>query len=196
MALVRIAIERLLLAVFWIARSTFLACALSTVTAALATAVVVAGSALPPWLGEIVRSCGLVGGTSLLATVFLFAAPHLSEPAEGRDADGPPAWVWPLLIGLSLALLPALAWARSAELVALWREILVLLDRMGFWDAFQRADPFAGIAILPILGALLVPALEAAAGCFLIAVPLGLLALLPTRSRLLPRLYALLALCQ
>src|SRR5262245_11876594 len=196
MALLRIAIERLLLALFWIARSAFLACALATVAAALATAVVGAGSALPSWLGEIARSWGLVGGTSLLAAVLLFAAPHLGEPAEVGDADGPPAWVWPLLIGFSLVLLPSLTWARCTVLVALWREICVLLDRVGFWDAFQRADPFAGIAILPILAALLVPALETAAACFLIAAPLGLVALLPTRSRLFPRLFALIVVCQ
>jgi hypothetical protein len=50
--------------------------------------------------------------------------------------------------------------------------------------------------MLPLLASLFVPSLEAIAVFFLIGAPLVLLALLPTRSGHLPRLFTRLVVCQ
>jgi hypothetical protein len=50
--------------------------------------------------------------------------------------------------------------------------------------------------MLPILAALLVPTLEAATAFFLIAVPAAMIALLLARSRLFPRIFVMLSVCQ
>jgi methionine-rich copper-binding protein CopC len=192
MALVRIALERLLVLLFWIARSAFLAFVVATVSTLLAAGVL-GGPEAPAWLAVLERSCLSIGGTFLLTTILLFVAPGLRAPA-GDESEGAPPWIW--LLGLMLIALPALAWASLADFVALWREILVLLDDVGFWDAFARGGQNSGLVMLPIMAALFVPSLEAIAAFFLIGAPLVLLALLPTRSRQFPRLFTMLVVCQ
>jgi methionine-rich copper-binding protein CopC len=192
MALVRVAIESLLVFLFWIARAVFAAFALATATM-LVAAPALGGPEAPAWLGVITRASLLIGGTFLLSAVLLFVAPGLRAPAPG-ESEGPPAWLW--LLGLMLIGLPALAWASAADLLALWREILVLLDRLGFWEEFERGGQYSGLVMMPIMAALFVPALEAIAAFFLIVAPLGLLALLPTRSRHFPRFFSMGVVCQ
>jgi methionine-rich copper-binding protein CopC len=192
MAVFRIALERLLVLLFWIARSAFFAFVLATATTLLG-AKALGGAEAPAWLEVVTRSCLWIGGTFGVTTVLLFVAPGLRAP-EGNESEDPPPWIW--LLGLMLIALPALAWASLADFVALWREILVLLDDVGFWDAFAQGGQNSGLVMLPILAALFVPSLEAIAAFFLIAAPLGLLALLPTRSRQFPRLFTMLVVCQ
>jgi methionine-rich copper-binding protein CopC len=192
MALVRIALERLLVLLFWVARSAFLAFALATATTLLA-AKALGGPAAPTWLEGITRSCLWIGGAFAVTTILLFVAPGPRAPAADESGD-PPPWIW--LLGLMLVALPALAGASLTDFVALWREILVLLDDVGFWDAFAQGGQNSGLVMLPIMAALFVPGLEAIAAFFLIAVPLVLLALLPTRSRHFPRLFTMLVVCQ
>ncbi len=193
MSLVRIATERLLLALFWIARSAFLAQGLAMCTALLAVPLASRQGAWP-WLGILFRSSLLIGATLFASGVLVYVARHHITPRAGDDAQ--PSWPWPWLLGLSLAGLPALAFVASSPLLALWREIRVLLDGIGFWEALTNPDPFGGIILLPIFAALFVPLLETAAACFLIAVPLGLIILLLTRSRLFPRIFSMLIVCQ
>src|SRR5262245_10937876 len=192
MALLRTVLEALLAVPFWIARAAFGAFAVAALTA-LVGAGAMGGPEAPAWLAVVTRSCLLIGGTFLLAAVLLYVAPGLRAPAAA-ESDGPPGWIW--LLGLTLVALPALAWQSAADLLALWREILVLLERVGFWQEFQRGGQFSGLVMLPIMAGLFVPALEAIAAAFLIAVPLGLLALLPTRSRQFPRFFTMLVVCQ
>jgi methionine-rich copper-binding protein CopC len=193
MSVLRIALERLLVLVFWLTRSAFLAFALATATTFLGTAALGGGPEGGPWVAVVARACLGIGATSLVAAVLLFVAPRLPAPAPSED-ESPPAWIWGL--GLSLLALPALAWANAGDFVALSREILALLDEIGFWDAFARGGQYSGLVMLPVLALLFVPALEAIAAFFVIALPLALLALLPTRSPRFPRLFAMLAVSQ
>ena len=125
----------------------------------------------------------------LLIAVRRWRVPHTSGGHE-------PAWAWPALLGLSLLALPALAASAASGLLPLWSKIAAQLDAIGFWDGVTRPGPYAGLVMLPILLALFVPALVTAAAFCEVAVPLALLPLLPTRSRLFPTLLALGAICQ
>lgn len=193
MSFVRIGTERLLLALFWIARSAFLAQGLAMCTALLAVPLASRQGSWP-WVGIALRSSLLIGATLFASGLLVYVARHHITPRAGDDAQ--PTWPWPWLLGLSLAGLPALAFGASSELVALWREIGVPLDGIGFWEALTNPDPFGGIILLPIFAALFVPLLETSAAFFLIAVPLGLIVLLLTRSRLFPRIFSMLIVCQ
>jgi methionine-rich copper-binding protein CopC len=193
MSVVRIALERLLVLVFWLTRSAFLAFALATATTFLGASTLGSGPEGGPWVAVVARACLGIGATCLVAAVLLFVAPRLPAPAPSED-ESPPAWIWAL--GLSLLTLPALAWTNAGDFVALSREILALLDEIGFWDAFAHGGQYSGLVMLPVLALLFVPALEAIAAFFLIALPLALLTLLPTRSPRFPRLFAMLAVCQ
>ncbi|MGH7288631.1 MAG: copper resistance protein CopC [Myxococcota bacterium] len=191
MSFVRIGTERLLLALFWIARSAFLAQGLAMCTALLAVSLVSRQGSWP-WVGIALRSSLLIGATLFASGVLVYVARHHITPRAGDDAQ--PTWPW--LLGLSLAGLPALAFVASSPLLALWREIGVLLDGIGFWEALTNPDPFGGIILLPIFAALFVPVLETAGVFFLSAVPLVLIVLLLTRSRLFPRIFSMLIVCQ
>jgi len=179
MAFVRVATERLLLALFFLARAAFLTQGLAMCTAMISVPIASRPGAWP-WLQIAFRSSLAIGATLFVTGVLLFVARHRTTPRAGDDAT--PTWPWPLLLGLCLVGLPAAAYAGVSDLGALWREIGVLLDQIGFWKELQRSNQFSGIVLLPILFALFVPLLETAAAFFLIAVPLGLLVLLLTRS--------------
>jgi methionine-rich copper-binding protein CopC len=190
---VHASVERLFLVLFGVARSAFLAQGLAFGVALLAVPWA-GGHDAPAWLASTLRSCLMIGAVSFAAGIAMSLAPRL--PLPRNDGSAEPAWPWPPLLGLSLVALPALAYASAHELAPLWREIQKALDAIGFWDVLAHADPFGGIVILPVLAALYVPALETGAAFFLCAVPLALLPLLVARSRLFPRLFAMLVACQ
>jgi hypothetical protein len=194
MSFVRIVAEGLFRLLFWVARSAFLTQGLALFAAWMAMSMTSRQDALPAWLAIALRASLLVGGTLFVAGVLLVAARRLPIPVEGDEMR--PGSLWPVLLGLSLVVLPALAYHAASELGPLWRELLTLLDRIGFWTGLERSDPYAGIIVLPILAALIVPALEVAAAFFLIAVPVAMMVLLLTRSHLFPKMFVMLSVCQ
>jgi hypothetical protein len=119
---------------------------------------------------------------------------RLPAPRVGDDTQ--PSSAWPGLLGLTLAALPAVAYAAASELFPLWRELWQLLDDIGFWAGLRQSGAYSGIVILPILAALFVPILEAATAFFLIAAPPAMIALLLTRSHRFPKIYVMLSVCQ
>jgi hypothetical protein len=189
----RASVERPLLVLLGIARSALLAQGLAFGVAALAVPWAGTDDA-PAWLASTLRSCLMIGAASFAAGIAMSLAPRLPLPRS--DGAAAPAWPWPPLLGLALVALPALAYAGAADLAPLWRETQKALDAIGFWEALARPDPFGGIVLLPILAALYVPALETGAAIFLCTVPPALLLLLVARSRLFPRLFAMLVACQ
>jgi len=156
MSVVRIVAERSFLLLFSLTRTAFLAQGLAMCAALVATAATSRPEA-PVWLGIALRASLLVGGTLFVAGVLLVVARRLPIPPEGDET--PATSIWPVLLGLSLVLLPALAYDAASELFLLWRELLTLLDRIGFMTGLRQSGPYSGIVVLPIVAALLVPTL-------------------------------------
>lgn len=150
-----------------------------------AVALVAAPQDSPDWVRSAAVSALLVSATFFLGGVLLVA-----EARRRGDATGTaePAWPSRAVLGVSFLLLPAVSAAAASGLPALWSEIAAHLRAAGVWDAVARADPFAGIVLLPIFVALLVPVLVTATALWSIAFPLGLLLLLGLRSSHLPAL--------
>jgi methionine-rich copper-binding protein CopC len=193
MQLVRAGLERLLLRLFGAARSIFLFQGVAFGCAWLAARAAAPADA-PAWLRDAMLSALLLSGTFFVAGILLIAARGWRVPQASGDHE--PAWPWPLLLGLSLLAFSGLAASAASGLSPLWSEIATQLDAIGFWDGLKRNDPFGGIVLLPILLALFVPALVTAAAFCQIVLPLALLPLLPTRSRLFPTLLAMGVVCQ
>lgn len=136
----------------------------------------------------------LISGTFFLAGLLLIAARRWRVRDTGGSSE--PAWPWPVLFGVSLLAIAAVAAMAASGILPLWSTIAAHLAAMGFWEDMTRPGPFAGLLILPTFFALFVPALVTAAAFFSVALPLALLPLLATRSRLLPTLLAMGTICQ
>ena len=192
MPFVRASLERLLLLLFGAARSLFLFQGMAFGCAWLAARALAPADA-PGWLRGAMLSALLLSATFFAAGLLLIAARRWRLPQASGSPE--PSWPWPALRGLSLVALPALAARAASGLVPLWSEIGTQLAAIGSWEDMTQPGP-SGLVVIPILLALCVPALVTAAACFSIALPLALLALLPTRSRLFPTLLAMGTLCQ
>ncbi len=193
MLFLRTGLERLLLLLFGIARIVFLLQALAF-GAASGAGFAAAGGAAVPWLQEAIAKGLVISGTFLVAGLLLMLARRWRVPPATVAVE--PTWPWPLVLGMSLLVLPVVAAVAGSGLPSLWRRIAVQLSAIGFWDAVARPDPYGGIVLLPILIALMVPLLLTAATAFSIAFPLTLLPLLGGRRRLFPTLLAMGAICQ
>jgi hypothetical protein len=189
----RAGVERLLLLLLWIARIVFLLQALAVVTATAATFAAAGGTA-PAWLQGAMAKGLLISGIFLVAGVLLVVARRWRVPSTGVRVE--PTWPWPLVLGLSLLVMPAVAAMAGSGLPSLWRRIAAQLSAVGFWDGGARPDPYGGIVLLPIMLALMVPTLLTAATAFSIGFPLALLPLLSGRRRLFPTLLAMGVVCQ
>ena len=189
----RAGIERLLLLLFWTARIFFLLQALAFGAAAGATFAAVGGAA-PPWLRAAMAKGLLISGIFLVAGLLLVVARRWRVPSAGVRVE--PTWPWPLVLGLSLLVLPAVAAMAGSGLPSLWRRIAAQLSAIGFWDGVARPDPYGGIVLLPIMVALMVPILLTAATAFSMGFPLALFPLLSGRRRLFPTLLAMGVVCQ
>lgn len=186
-------LERLLLSLLWITRIVFLLQALAF-GAAAGAAFAAAGGNVPDWLQSAVTKGLLISGTFLAAGVLLVLARRWRVPSTTGVLE--PTWPWPLVFGVSLLALPAVAAVAGSGLPSLWRRIGVHLSAVGFWEGVARPDPYGGIVLLPIMIALMVPLLLSAATAFSIALPLALLPLLSGRRRLFPTLLAMGVVCQ
>jgi hypothetical protein len=175
---------------------------------AFATAVVFAGpwttgETPAPWVrivftrGALLLATFLATAIVLLVTTwFVRASPREEESGNAQPLHVPDSRDRLRWLGLSMSALAALAWWQAGDLVALWREILVLLDRIGLHEELLRSNQFSGVVLGPIFAALYAPAVEAFAAFMLIVLPLALLPLLGMRSPAFPRLYLLMATCQ
>jgi hypothetical protein len=182
----QIVLEYLLLAAFAIARPLFVLQALALGTAAVAT-LVVAGGAWPDWLIRAAVSGAALSVTLLITGLLLSKARGWEERERSIEHD---AATWPVPLGLTLILIAGLAAYGASPLVAFWCEIFVRLNGNVDWNDLSRPAPNAGLILLPILAALMVPALVTVTALAAIALPLAILVLLPNRR---PRLLALVA---
>ena len=187
----RAGVERLLLLAFWVAQALFILQGIAFGCASVATSAA-AGAGAPPWLRSAMASGLLISGTYFGAGVLLIAARRWRSTHATR---GESTSRWPLLLGLSLLLLPVVAALAASSLPALWNKIGAQLSAVGFWDALTRPEP-SGAVMIPVFLALFVPLLLTAAAAFSVVFPLALFPLLVTRSRLLPTLLVMGVVCQ
>jgi hypothetical protein len=174
---VRLAVEYLLLAGFFVARPLLVLQALAFGTAA-AAAWTVTSSGLPGWVAQALVSAAVLSATLFVTGLLL----PVARRWERRDADQRATAVWPIPFGLTLFLLAGLALYAAAPLPALWSEISSRLNGNIDWGDLSRPAPNAGVILLPILIGLMVPALVSAAALSAIVLPLALLAMLPSRG--------------
>jgi hypothetical protein len=224
MFILRFLLEQLLKLIFIAARSGFVAQVVAAAAASFTIVPFLNRPDSPEWLQPVLNKAALIALVSLVSGVALFfvrwkawrepdALDELDAMEElPRDIvtledlrqqsgmqDAEPymnPWVVPLL-GFSLAALPAYTYVRSAELIALWTDIVKLADQLNLKEElFRGGGQMSGLLFAPIFVVLYVPMLEAAAAFFLIAIPLLLLALFLTRSRNFPRAFVMMAICQ
>ena len=191
MLLFRRLVERLILLLLGVARRIFILQGVAFGCASLA-AFLMAPPEAPAWLRGAMISALFISCTFFVAG-FLMAERRWRATHE-RGVE--PAWPWPLLLGLSLVMLPVVAAIAASALLPLWRTIAAQLAAVGFWDAVARNDPYGGIVLLPILVALFVPVLVSAASLISVAFPLTMLPLFAARSRMVPTLLARGTICQ
>ncbi len=175
-----------------IAQGVFFAQGLA-IGVASAAAMSIGSEDAPTWLAAAIRAFVFVSATLFVTGSLMAAVRRYRETAPTDDVE--PARHWPLLLGLSLALLAGVAFASASGLIPLWREIAAVLERIGFWEGLEKSPQMSGAIALPILAALFVPALESAAEFGLVAAPLALLVLLLARSRRFTALYATTVTC-
>jgi hypothetical protein len=185
--------DRLLLGLFGVARRLFLLQGLAFGCAAAASLAVV-GTPVPPWAVRALALGTLTSGTFVVAALLL-SRMRSSASRQPTTPDSGHA-TWPTALGASLVLIAALTLAASAGLPALWREIGTQLTAIGFWEGLNRPSQFGGIVILPILIALMIPALVTAAAMFSFLFAIVLLARLPFRPIMFPTIASMGAIVQ
>lgn len=185
--------DRLLIWLFGVARRLFLLQGLAFGCAA-AGSLALAGTPVPPWAVRALALGTLISGTFVVAALLL-SRMRSSAPRQATTPD-PGNATWPTALGCSLMLIAALTLAASAGLPALWREIGTHLTAIGFWEGLNRPGQFGGIIILPILMALMIPALVTAAAMFSFLFAIVLLARLPFRPLMYPTIASMGAIVQ
>lgn len=184
--------ERLLFVLFALVRTASFMVGLALLAALLGAPAM--GTGGPSWLTAILDGAIRVGVVMTVTGGALQAARRW-EPGA---APGPSAHrgSWPAALGFSIVLLALLALVRCADLFLLWNLAAGLLDQAGFQEELARGGQGSGLLMLPILFALLVPALQTLTAVFLVAVPLAFLPLLAARSPRFPKLFAMLVATQ
>ena len=191
MVILRLFVERLLLAVLGAVRAALLMQAVAFGCAWLAVASL-APSDMPGWLWRAALRGLLVSAGFGVAGLAMGIARAWKPLGEQRDSSDQ---LWPLLLGASLATFAAYAANAASPLRPLLHELMAQLDVVGFDDALA-AGGLASAALLPVMLALIVPALVIAAACASIVSPVLLLLLLATRSRRFPGLLAMATIAQ
>ena len=174
---VRLAVESLLLAGFFVARPALVLQALAFGTAA-AAAWTVTSSGLPGWVAQALVSAAMLSATLFVTGLLL----PIARRWEQRDAVQHATAMWPIPFGVTLLLLAGLALYSASPLPTLWSEIASRLNGNIDWGDLSRPAPNAGVILLPILIGLMVPALVSVAALSAIVLPLALLVLLPSRG--------------
>ena len=193
MSLVIAGAERLLLLLLAAVRVLCLLQGLAFATAS-AAALAAAPPESPPWLRAVGLAAAMVSTTFVVTGVLLVVARRWRVPAAGEAPE--PLWPWRVALAVSLLGVALLAALGASNLPALWVTIGAQLNAIDFWSGAARSDPYGGIVLLPIMLALLVPALVSTAAVFAIAYPLALLLLMPARRPLFPTLLVMGGVCQ
>jgi hypothetical protein len=193
MSLLHAGVERLLLTLLAAVRILCLLQGLALATASVAV-LAAAPPESPPWLRAIGLTAAMASATFVFTGVLLVMARRWPVAPMHQTAE--PLWPWPAALGVSLVGVALLAALAASNLPSLWQMIGTQLEAIDFWSGVSRSDPYGGIVLLPIILALLVPALVSVAAVFAMAYPLALVLLMPARRPLFPTLLLMGALCQ
>jgi hypothetical protein len=185
-------VERLLFGLFSLVRAASFMVGVALLAALLGAPSM--GTGGPDWLTAILDGAIRVG-LAFTVTGGLLQAARRWEPAEAPTA-APHRGAWPAALGFSLVLLALLSLVRCGDLLLLWNLVAGLLDQAGFREELARGGQGSGLVMLPILFALLVPALQTLTAAFLVAIPVAFLPLLAARSPRFPSLFAMLVATQ
>jgi hypothetical protein len=185
-------VERLLFVLFSLVRTASFMVGLGLLAALLGAPAM--GTGGPSWLTAILDGAIRVG-LVLTITGGALQAARRWEPAT-TPAAVPHRGSWPAALGFSIVFLALLALVRCADLFLLWNLAAGLLDQAGFQEELARGGQGSGLLMLPILFALLVPALQTLTASFLVAVPFAFLPLLVARSPRFPKLFTMLVVTQ
>ena len=191
MVILRLTVERLLLGVLTAARAAFLMQAVAFGCAWLAVASLTLPD-MPEWVQRAAHHGLLVSAGFGAAGIAMGIVRRWKPLAEQNDPGGQ---LWPVLLGVSLVAFAAYAANVALGLGPLAYEIAAQLDGIGFDDA-MAAGGLASAVLLPMMLALIVPALVMAAAVASIVFPLLLLPLVATRSRCFPGLLAMATIAQ
>jgi hypothetical protein len=175
----RFLIEGLLQIVYRIAWAAFWAQGLAFVTLALVS--LSAGSS--PW-AIAVRPSALILGAIFVAGGLLLLAVSLKSRVTAAVANPEePAWTSrSALLCASLVALSAAAIVASRELLSLWREIVVLLDRAGLFREIPGGGAGSGLVLAPLMAILYTPIVSALSAAALVALPVLLAIALAAKS--------------
>lgn len=110
-----------------------------------------------------------------------------NERAALSDADRPALDGWMIALAVVLVAVPVWLVLRLRPFFAWWREIAAVIERSRIWEAANANG--AGLILMPIVGALTLPAIELATAAAFLLAPLMLLPLLLSRSSRFPRAY-------
>jgi methionine-rich copper-binding protein CopC len=170
--------ERLLEAVLMLAATAFLAQGPAFAVAALATSSTLSSA----WGPLAARTVLILGTIFVVGGVLLAAVVGLSRFKR------PPAGAMPRLdsrgafLAASLLALSAAALAASQELAALWRDIIVMLDRAGLFREMEGAGAGSGYVLAPLMAVLYTPILAGLSAAMLVALPVLLAVALAAAS--------------
>jgi hypothetical protein len=120
-----------------------------------------------------------------LGAIFLIRSPPAILPGE-QAHDAPPFGGWLLVVAAVLLVLPLFMVERLQPLIALWRDMLAMLDRHDVWNEAARAHEFSGIVLIPVFATLSVPLVQSAAAVSFAGGSVLLLLLLVVRSARFP----------
>jgi hypothetical protein len=186
-------VDRLLLWLFGAARRIFLLQGLASGCALVAAVAWVPVANAAPWITRALWSGGLLSGAFVVAGLLLWRM--RSWPPANAEPNLAIAWPWRTALATSFVLMAVVTLIASAPLPSLWRQILAQLTAIEFWDGLENPGQFGGIVILPILLALVVPALVTITASFSFVFPLILLTRLQQRPSMFPVLVAMGAVC-
>lgn len=192
MRVLRFLIEGLLQFVYRIAWAAFWAQGLAFGTMAFVS--LSGGSSR--WAMAVKPSALILGAIFVAGGLLLFTVSLKSRVSATMSEPDEPAWTSrSALLCVSLLALSAAALVASRELLTLWREIFVLLDRAGIWREMPGAGAGSGFVLAPLMAILYTPIVSALSAVTLVALPVLLTIALAARSPRLGRLFTSAVIC-
>ena len=192
MRVLRFLIEGLFQLVYRIASAAFWAQGLAFATLAFVSL----SSGSSRWAVTVRPSALILGAIFVAGGLLLFTTSLKSRASADMAEPDEPAWTSrSALLCASLLALSTAALVASRELLSLWREIVVLLDRAGLWRQIPAGGAGSGFVLAPLMAILYTPIVSALSAAALIALPVLLAIALAARSPRFGQLFTSAVIC-